>query len=669
MEIRLRAAWGHAPRAVLCALALVFAACFVRIAHAEGLSADAQQRVRAATFEVVQLKPDDGDVTYERALPMEQIPYQQRVDKYRSIGTAFAIAPNRFITAAHVIRVGMGSQFGPPALRDSAGEVYAIDKVIKFSQEQDFVEFSLQHPLDKLHPLATADPPPLNDPVFAVGNALGQGIVIRDGVYTSDTPEELEGRWKWLRFTAAASPGNSGGPLIDRKARVIGVVLRKSESENLNYAVPIKLVTAAGETEGVADERTNFRLPVLDATETLTTTDRIQLPKSLADFYSALLTFAATDIARGDAQLLEHNKDRLFPQSASSAQLLKEVIRSAFPRRIQEGQDRRWGTVVPKDIQTAQLDHNGYVRYGGGIFELRAPDDIKLAGLYADSKTFMDLILRSAANIRRRIGTDAVKVTSLGKAREEFVKTDSYGRSWNFKIWAVPFDDYYLVTMSLPTPEGMVSVFAAGPSGAKDVLVHRQELFSNFVWVTYEGTLPRWREFLELKAAQPQIFSKFTLDIDPGYKSVHFHSSRCDLNLTPQVVGLTEDSVLTLNFSFFKDGGSVVWDVGGLALGEGARHTNFVDVRRYQRPEPELPESFQANWAKISAGDFPFNGVASDENGGMRISAVAPSPAVSAADPANVRYALTIQNEGSPGQEALHAKLEGLEKGFKALEH
>jgi hypothetical protein len=69
------------------------------------------------------------------------------------------------------------------------------------------------------------------------GNALGEGIIIRDGLYTSDTPEEREGRWKWIRFSAAASPGNSGGPLVDRKGRVIGVVLRKSPSENLNVAV------------------------------------------------------------------------------------------------------------------------------------------------------------------------------------------------------------------------------------------------------------------------------------------------------------------------------------------------------------------------------------------------------------------------------------------------
>lgn len=637
-------------------------------ARADGLSSDAQKRVRAATFEVVQLKPDsDGDVTYERPLPMELIPYQQRVDKYRSIGTAFAIGPNRFVTAAHVIGAGAASQFGPPALRDEMGEVYALDQILKYSDSEDFVEFSLKRQPAKIKPLKTADPPPLNDPVYAVGNALGQGIVIRDGVYTSSTPEEIEGRWNWLRFTAAASPGNSGGPLVDRKGNVLGIVLRKSQSENLNYAVPIKLLTDAKDNQGVIDSRLNFRLPMMDAAETVSTHEIIPLPKSPADFYTAFMAISAAMMARGDAQITEHNKDRIFPQGATS--LLSEVLRAPFPRHIREAQDHRWVASVQRDIQTAQLDHNGFVRHAGGTYELRAPDDIKLATLYSDSKLFMDLLLRSAYDVRRRIGTDSVRVTSLGKAREEYVKTDSYGRNWSFRIWAVPFDDAYLVTMSLPTPEGMVSLFGLVPGAVKDLLAHQQAVMANFVLVTYEGTLPRWREFLELKSAQPQIFSKLTLDIDPGYQWVRFHSPRYELNLTPQIIGLTEDSILSVNFAFFRDGGAVVWDVGGLGIGEGARHINFVNVQRHVRPAADLPEGFQANWAKLVAGDFPFNAVATDGEGGKTISTGVPVPPGTAADQVNVRYVLTVHNEGSPAQEVLHAKLEGMQKGFKALEH
>jgi serine protease Do len=112
-----------------------------RTAAAAELDSNVQQQIRAATFEVLQLKPPEGDVVYERPLPMELMPYRQRTDAYRPIGTAFAIAPDRYVSAAHVIGSGAGSQFGPPALRDEAGQVYAIAQVIKYSAREDFVVF------------------------------------------------------------------------------------------------------------------------------------------------------------------------------------------------------------------------------------------------------------------------------------------------------------------------------------------------------------------------------------------------------------------------------------------------------------------------------------------------------------------------------------------------
>ncbi|MCT7094643.1 trypsin-like peptidase domain-containing protein, partial [Salmonella enterica] len=81
-------------------------------------------------------------------------------------------------------------------------------------------------------------------------------------LYTSQTPEEQDGRWKWLRFSAAASPGNSGGPLLDKDGKVIGVVVMKSPDENLNYALPIDLVLKAPANLGDIDTRESYQLDV-----------------------------------------------------------------------------------------------------------------------------------------------------------------------------------------------------------------------------------------------------------------------------------------------------------------------------------------------------------------------------------------------------------------------
>src|SRR4029077_19091416 len=118
--------------------------------------------------------------------------------------------------------------------------VCLVDQILKVSAHEDFIVFTIAGAPAAL-PLPTTLERKIDDAVFAVGNALGEGVVIRDGLLTSRTPEQQDGRWKWLRFSAAAFPGNSGGPLLDATGRVLGIVIAKSPNENLNYASPIDL--------------------------------------------------------------------------------------------------------------------------------------------------------------------------------------------------------------------------------------------------------------------------------------------------------------------------------------------------------------------------------------------------------------------------------------------
>jgi serine protease Do len=633
-------------------------------AAAANLEAGVQQRIRAATFEVVQKKPDDGAVTYDRPLPLELIPYQQRIDKYRSIGTAFAIGANRYVTASHVFLLGSGSQFGVPELRDGAGNVYEIDKVWKFSDREDFVEFSLRTEPKGVQTLEIGPPPALDDAVFAVGNALGEGVVIRDGVYTSETPEEESGEWKWVRFSAAASPGNSGGPLIDASGRVIGVVLRKSESENLNYALPIERVTAMREGEGRLAGRAPIRLPIFDASETLEVRERLPLPQAPADFYNALRKVSIEKIEQAQHALLEHNHDRLFPNGAKSSQLLHTGLVAAFPRLVRESQDGLW-VAGAEQAQTFQLDHNGFVEIYRGMVRLRRPDDVSLATLYGDSKLYMDLLLKGYP-VRRQVGSESVKVTSLGKAQWSSSHTDAYGRTWQTYGWNEPWADTVLIAMSLPTPEGYVALLAPTTSGYRHMTVDTQAILSDYFFMSLGGTLWQWQEFLAQKGVAPRLFNDVKLDIDPDHR-VQFRSRRCELIVTPELVPLSRDSHLWLKLNFFKDGERVVWDLTGLSVEESGQKHNWAEFWRVAQPDSELPESFQSHWRKLQAREFPFNGTVNNANGATRISATADAPSGDGSNAA-IRYTLSVQREGDQTQEFMAPKLELLKRSFKALE-
>lgn len=232
-------------------------------ARAEPLKPAVERAVRAATFEVIVRKiAEPDDIEYERPLPWEQVPFTIRNDPYISIGTAFAIGRNEFVTASHVLGFMMGSLHEQPQLRSSSGSVYEIDRILKFSGHQDYVVFTLREP-PAVRPLATAIRAELNSEVHAVGNALGDGVVIRSGLLTSETPEQQDGRWQWYRFSAAASPGSSGGPLVDADGRVIAVIVAASPAENLNFALPIRHVLEDQGRSALLETRANYQLPVM----------------------------------------------------------------------------------------------------------------------------------------------------------------------------------------------------------------------------------------------------------------------------------------------------------------------------------------------------------------------------------------------------------------------
>ena len=131
----------HSARWTWLGLSAILA--FAPLAHAE-MSPDLQKVIRASTFEVVMKKPEKDPLSYEKPLPLDLIPFIERNDAYRSVGTAFALGNNRYVTAAHVIEAGIGSQFGPPCATPIRWRRVPIDKIVKFSGHEDFVVFSLE---------------------------------------------------------------------------------------------------------------------------------------------------------------------------------------------------------------------------------------------------------------------------------------------------------------------------------------------------------------------------------------------------------------------------------------------------------------------------------------------------------------------------------------------
>ncbi|NMC21631.1 MAG: trypsin-like serine protease, partial [Thermogutta sp.] len=106
------------------------------------------------------------------------------------------------------------------------------------------------------------DLPALTEKVFAYGAPLGLTGSVTEGIVSAvRTTEELDRALedavgtmtpyenvRWIQTTAAISPGNSGGPLVDAQGQVVGVNTLAFSSEmraqNLNFAVSADQVVA-----------------------------------------------------------------------------------------------------------------------------------------------------------------------------------------------------------------------------------------------------------------------------------------------------------------------------------------------------------------------------------------------------------------------------------------
>ncbi len=656
-------------RIAIC-LGYLLASVLASTAHA-GVTTDIQRAIRENTFEVVMKKPEKDPVTYEKPLPLELLPFVERTDAYRSVGTAFALGNNTYVTAGHVFVVAIDSQFGPPALRASDGTVFEVDRIVKFSIDEDFVVFSLRKDPGPAG-LRTNRDPKLDEPVLAVGNALGEGVVIRDGLFTSETPEAQDGRWKWLRFSAAASPGNSGGPLCDGEANVLGIVIGKSPNENLNYSLPIARVLDGAPMKARFDVKSLVTFPYMHGTVTYAYKDEFTLPLAWPEFVQAFQKLMLRHSEQASAQLLKTYADTLFPKGPGSKDLLfAPHTEDGKPRLITQEPDGTW-TAERLDFHQIELPDDGSVNYadvaGVRLLSLARPGAASDDAFYADSKAFMDLALK-ALDLRRPVGTDKVRVISLGAAKSDTLYTDPYGRRWQERVWAVPFMDAYLIGELLPTPEGYAAILTVTPSLGLSQTRNLARLYAAQLDVTYGGTLAQWRAALSRRALLPIPLSAVKLEKSPLWT---LRTPRFVLGVPPSVLSLSDKSPLMVTMGFMPDGPQAAsWDIEGVSWSRDDRKDASVELWRFARPpgnaKLELRNRFAGLWDRRSPYDGTLSRDTVDTYSIGRVLDVPGSKPGSISS--DLLYGLTVRLVEHPSPTSAAAALERVHETTQVLEH
>jgi S1-C subfamily serine protease len=151
----------------------------------------------------------------------------------RSIGTAFAAWRTQegtfFITANHVVRGWDGGVVLQKKQGTWDGEVVRRDA------RNDLALVHVEGRPDGAAPLwqrRLKAKPKVGDRLLLVGSPYGLGGTVTTGIVSRVTPRRIQ-------TDAAANPGNSGGPAVDRKGRVVGVLV-SGGGQNINFAIRIE---------------------------------------------------------------------------------------------------------------------------------------------------------------------------------------------------------------------------------------------------------------------------------------------------------------------------------------------------------------------------------------------------------------------------------------------
>jgi len=156
-------------------------------------------------------------------------------------GTGFYIGPNMLVTAAHVI--------------DGCSAVAMIDgtplEILASDSSMDLAVLGGATDAGVWLKLSALEVPKLGEAVTALGypyyTSLDQGLTVTSGNVSA--LRGIDGSSSRVMITAPVQPGNSGGPLLNKKGAVIGVVVSRVDDmaileetgslpQNMNFAVP-----------------------------------------------------------------------------------------------------------------------------------------------------------------------------------------------------------------------------------------------------------------------------------------------------------------------------------------------------------------------------------------------------------------------------------------------
>ena len=149
-----------------------------------------------------------------------------------SQGTGFIISRDGYIVTNYHVMENANA-----ATIISSDNKNHVVSMIGFNDEFDLALLKIEGNYDRIR-LGDSNSVSVGEKVIAIGNPLGLQFSVSQGIVSAIHREGPNGLEAYIQTDAALNPGNSGGPLINKEGRVIGINnFKVGGSESLGFAL------------------------------------------------------------------------------------------------------------------------------------------------------------------------------------------------------------------------------------------------------------------------------------------------------------------------------------------------------------------------------------------------------------------------------------------------
>ena len=170
-----------------------------------------------------------------------------------SQGTGFIISDDGYVVTNYHVMEGAKAA----GVYTYDGEQHSVS-LTGYNQNLDIALLKISGDYKALE-LDNSDNINVGEKVIAIGNPLGLQFSVSEGIVSAVHREGSNGLPAYIQTDAALNPGNSGGPLINKQGRVIGINNFKiGSSESLGFALESNYIKQA--INNIAEQALNQTL-------------------------------------------------------------------------------------------------------------------------------------------------------------------------------------------------------------------------------------------------------------------------------------------------------------------------------------------------------------------------------------------------------------------------